>query len=117
MWNESFSFTVVNENNIQLAVRMVLLTSHPYSRVHADPRSAPQLYDEDTLSNDDLIGIANISCAKVREQGRDHIQAPVITTGNKQRGFVSLSLTFSPNQSLKVQQVRAGLLCSPSLMP
>lgn len=78
VWNDTFRFTVVNENTVTIT-----------------------LMDEDTLSNDDWIGTATISCARAREQGRDHIQAPVMTKHNKQRGFISVALTFTSNNSLK----------------
>lgn len=57
--------------------------------------------DEDTLTRDDLIGTATISLARTREQGHEVVQAPVYTKHYKAKGFVQLSLTFTPNSRLR----------------
>jgi hypothetical protein len=59
------------------------------------------LYDEDTLTRDDLIGTAAVSLARTRELGHETVQAPVLTKQRKQKGFVQLSLSFTPNYKLR----------------
>ncbi|PNH07195.1 Elicitor-responsive protein 3 [Tetrabaena socialis] len=79
VWNETFEFNIINENGLELT-----------------------LMDEDTLARDDLIGTASASLAVVRERGSASLQLPVSSgKGGKQRGFVQVSLTFTPNNALR----------------
>lgn len=80
VWDENFDFQIINDNTLNLT-----------------------LMDEDTLTRDDLIGTSTISLARVREQGRDVVQAPV-SVGRKiqkQQGFVQVTLTFIPISTLR----------------
>lgn len=79
VWNETFSFNIINENALQVEV-----------------------YDEDTLSRDDFLGSCSISFARARALGADTMEAPVISKhSHKQRGFVSVTLKWMPNSALR----------------
>ncbi|KAG2447143.1 hypothetical protein HYH02_007889 [Chlamydomonas schloesseri] len=78
VWEETFEFGIINENTLELI-----------------------LYDEDTLKKDDLIGTATVSLARARELGHEVVQAPVLTKHHKQKGFVQLTLSFTPNSRLR----------------
>jgi Ca2+-dependent lipid-binding protein len=78
VWNETFTFNVINENSAELTIM-----------------------DEDTMSADDTIGSAVVPFAKAREQGTCTIQSPVITKKGKQHGMIQVVMTFVPNDSLK----------------
>jgi hypothetical protein len=79
---ETFSFNLINENTVEI-----------------------KIMDEDTLTKDDVIGECMVSLARAREQGRDSVQVPVVSSrSKKQRGFVSVSLKFHTNASLKPAQ-------------
>uniref|UniRef100_A0A7S2QT99 C2 domain-containing protein n=1 Tax=Chlamydomonas chlamydogama TaxID=225041 RepID=A0A7S2QT99_9CHLO len=84
VWNETFRFNVINENDISITCM-----------------------DEDTLSRDDLIGQGTFTLAKVRERGTDRLQVPMLTKKNKQHGFISINLTYTPNTTLRPQQAYA----------
>ena len=78
VWNETFRFNVINENNVDVEIK-----------------------DED-VGKDDLIGTCTFSLAKARESGSDRIQAAVVSKkSRKQRGFLSIALTWEPNKALK----------------
>ncbi|PNW76446.1 hypothetical protein CHLRE_11g467593v5 [Chlamydomonas reinhardtii] len=78
VWNETFRFNVINENNVDVEIK-----------------------DED-VGKDDLIGTCTFSLAKARESGSDRIQAPVVSKkSRKQRGFLSIALSWEPNKALK----------------
>lgn len=62
VWNETFRFNVINENDIAVTVK-----------------------DEDVFK-DDLIGSCRIPLARAREQGSERMQVPVTCKHNKQRG-------------------------------
>lgn len=78
VWAQTFDFNIINENTVEVSV-----------------------YDEDTMSRDDLIGIATVSLAKVREHGSDKMAAPVMTKKGKQHGFVHITLAFKSNSTLR----------------
>ncbi|KAG2432135.1 hypothetical protein HXX76_009061 [Chlamydomonas incerta] len=78
VWNETFRFNVINENSVDVEIK-----------------------DED-VGRDDLIGNATFSLAKARESGADRIQAGVVSKkSRKQRGFLSIALSWAPNKALK----------------
>lgn len=58
VWNEVFSFPVINENVIQMTIK-----------------------DEDMIGRDDLIGCCTISLARAREQGSDMQQVGALGCG------------------------------------
>mmetsp|Transcript_20875 Transcript_20875/g.53096 ORF Transcript_20875/g.53096 Transcript_20875/m.53096 type:complete len:185 (-) Transcript_20875:655-1209(-) len=78
VWAQTFEFNIINENTVEIS-----------------------LFDEDTLTKDDHIGIATISLAKTREQGADKLMAPVMTKKGKQHGYVQVSMTFKTNAALR----------------
>ncbi|KAG2449211.1 hypothetical protein HYH02_005958 [Chlamydomonas schloesseri] len=77
VWNETFRFNVINENDVELIIK-----------------------DSD-VSADDYIGTARVSLAKAREHGRDTQQCAVHSKSGKQHGFVQVNLTFTRNSALK----------------
>eukprot|EP00197_Chlamydomonas_leiostraca_P007216 CAMPEP_0202865554 /NCGR_PEP_ID=MMETSP1391-20130828/6227_1 /ASSEMBLY_ACC=CAM_ASM_000867 /TAXON_ID=1034604 /ORGANISM="Chlamydomonas leiostraca, Strain SAG 11-49" /LENGTH=341 /DNA_ID=CAMNT_0049545413 /DNA_START=102 /DNA_END=1127 /DNA_ORIENTATION=- len=77
VWNETFRFTVINENTLEVTV-----------------------WDEDMVS-DDKIGWCNIDLAKVRTTRKEHLQQAVMRPkSGKQQGFISMELAFEPNSAL-----------------
>ncbi|KAG2439068.1 hypothetical protein HYH02_006595 [Chlamydomonas schloesseri] len=78
VWNETFRFNIINENSVDVEIK-----------------------DED-VGKDDVIGTATFSLAKARESGTDRIQAAVVSKkSRKQRGFLSIALSWEPNKALK----------------
>ncbi|KAG2432134.1 hypothetical protein HXX76_009060 [Chlamydomonas incerta] len=85
VWNETFRFNVINENSVDVEIK-----------------------DED-VGRDDLIGTATFSLAKARESGADRIQAGVVSKkSRKQRGFLSIVLSWAPNKALKSDGAHAA---------
>jgi hypothetical protein len=71
VWNQQFQFMVVNENNIHIVIK-----------------------DSD-VGSDDLIGQGSITLANVRQRGSSNEKVMLTTKSGKQRGMVSVSLTFA----------------------
>lgn len=95
VWNETFSFQIINENEIVVTIM-----------------------DEDTFSKDDLIGVARIPLAAAREtRTEQHMSAPVLWRGGKQRGILSVVLRFVPNSAMKVTAPAASMASAPQPYP
>ncbi|KXZ43576.1 hypothetical protein GPECTOR_86g369 [Gonium pectorale] len=78
VWNETFRFNIINENDAELIIK-----------------------DDDVASHDDYIGTCRVNFAKAREYGRDTVQLPVSSKHGKQHGFVQVTLMFTRNSALK----------------
>ncbi|KAG2439050.1 hypothetical protein HYH02_006578 [Chlamydomonas schloesseri] len=90
VWNETFSFELVNENDMEL-----------------------NLMEEKLMGRDASLGSATVSLARARQAGSDRIQAPVISPHHhKQHGIVSLLLQWQRNggwqQQLEQQQAASA---------
>ncbi|GAX80957.1 hypothetical protein CEUSTIGMA_g8392.t1 [Chlamydomonas eustigma] len=98
VWNETFKFNIINENEVKLEVR-----------------------DED-VAGSDTIGHATVSLAKARTSGSDCLQAPVMSKSGKQHGFIQVTMAFTKNSSLQQQQIHqqaphAAAYSSPQFHP
>lgn len=93
---ETFRFNLINENSAEI-----------------------KIYDEDTLSRDDVIGEVMVPLAKAREQGGDALQLPVVSAkSRKQRGFLAVRLQWAPNSALRPQHAQQPMAAPyPPPMP
>eukprot|EP00195_Chlamydomonas_chlamydogama_P003503 CAMPEP_0202920082 /NCGR_PEP_ID=MMETSP1392-20130828/76672_1 /ASSEMBLY_ACC=CAM_ASM_000868 /TAXON_ID=225041 /ORGANISM="Chlamydomonas chlamydogama, Strain SAG 11-48b" /LENGTH=203 /DNA_ID=CAMNT_0049613563 /DNA_START=565 /DNA_END=1176 /DNA_ORIENTATION=+ len=84
VWNETFRFNIINENDISLVCM-----------------------DEDDTSRDDTIGSGTFTLARARERGTDRIQVPMMSKSGKQHGFISINLVFTRNSAIRPQAAPA----------
>lgn len=85
VWNQTFMFNIINENNVDI-----------------------KIFDHDHTSRDDPVGTACISLATVRVKGSDHVKAPVNTRRSKQHGVISVALAFAPNRAAQASAPQYG---------
>jgi len=93
VWAQTFEFNIINENTVEISV-----------------------YDEDTLSRDDLIGTASVSLAKLRERRADQMAVPVMSKKGKQRGYLHISMVFQPNSALRPAAAQQPAYQQPMMM-
>eukprot|EP00195_Chlamydomonas_chlamydogama_P000518 CAMPEP_0202919766 /NCGR_PEP_ID=MMETSP1392-20130828/76505_1 /ASSEMBLY_ACC=CAM_ASM_000868 /TAXON_ID=225041 /ORGANISM="Chlamydomonas chlamydogama, Strain SAG 11-48b" /LENGTH=347 /DNA_ID=CAMNT_0049613225 /DNA_START=146 /DNA_END=1190 /DNA_ORIENTATION=+ len=84
VWNETFRFNVINDNDVTLVCK-----------------------DEDTIGKDEVIGTGHFNLAKARERGTDRIQVSMMSKSGKQYGFISVNLTFTRNAALRPPMAQA----------
>lgn len=66
-----------------------------------------EVYDENVLLRDVLIGSCRVPLKKVTETGSEDVEAPVLVKQNKQKGKITLSLKFRPGGQPSAEQPRA----------
>ena len=78
VWNETFRFEILNENELQLEVK------------------------DDQLGHDAVLGTASISLARARQLGADRVEAAVISPRHRtQHGVVSVAMQWEPNGGMR----------------
>lgn len=77
VFNEVFRFNIINENSFNVVLK------------------------DDDIGKDDMIGQGQGDLAKVRMNKTDRVQIMMNTHKGKQKGFVSINLSFEPNSGMK----------------